>query len=101
MCPQKLPFAQSVRARGALPDHGHPAGDALLARLGSRLIAATAADGGAFRVGGDEFCVLIGKIAIARSILVATLIRSRHERRTPSCAGTRAPSSHPPSPTRS
>ena len=38
--------------------YGHPAGDALLARLGSRLAAATAADGTAYRVGGDEFCVL-------------------------------------------
>jgi len=38
--------------------YGHPAGDALLARLGSRLGAATAATGGAYRVGGDEFCVL-------------------------------------------
>ncbi len=39
--------------------YGHPAGDALLARLGSRLAAvATAAGGGAYRVGGDEFCVL-------------------------------------------
>jgi two-component system, cell cycle response regulator len=38
--------------------YGHPAGDALLARLGSRLAAATAADGGAYRIGGDEFCVL-------------------------------------------
>jgi two-component system cell cycle response regulator len=40
--------------------YGHPAGDALLARLGSRLAAATAADGGAYRIGGDEFCVLAG-----------------------------------------
>jgi diguanylate cyclase (GGDEF)-like protein len=39
--------------------YGHPAGDALLARLGARLLAdATAVDGTAFRVGGDEFCVL-------------------------------------------
>jgi diguanylate cyclase (GGDEF)-like protein len=38
--------------------YGHPAGDALLARLGSGLAAATAADGAAYRVGGDEFCVL-------------------------------------------
>jgi two-component system cell cycle response regulator len=38
--------------------YGHPAGDALLARLGSRLATATAADGGAYRIGGDEFCVL-------------------------------------------
>ena len=37
---------------------GHPAGDALLARFGSRLEAA-AGDGRAYRLGGDEFCVLI------------------------------------------
>jgi two-component system, cell cycle response regulator len=38
--------------------YGHPAGDAMLARLGSRLAVATAADGSAYRIGGDEFCVL-------------------------------------------
>ncbi len=38
--------------------YGHPAGDTLLARLGSRLGAAIAADGLAYRIGGDEFCVL-------------------------------------------
>ncbi len=37
---------------------GHPAGDALLTRLGHRLVEA-AAPGGAYRLGGDEFCVLI------------------------------------------
>ena len=38
--------------------YGHPAGDALLARLGTRLAAATGSTGGAYRIGGDEFCVL-------------------------------------------
>ena len=38
--------------------YGHPAGDALLTRLGSALEAATIANGSAYRVGGDEFCVL-------------------------------------------
>ena len=39
--------------------YGHPAGDALLTRLGSRLAAAaTAVEGAAYRVGGDEFCIL-------------------------------------------
>jgi diguanylate cyclase (GGDEF)-like protein len=38
--------------------YGHPAGDALLTRLGSRLAAATTADGSGYRIGGDEFCVL-------------------------------------------
>ena len=39
---------------------GHPAGDALLTRLGERL-AAAAVDrrGTAYRLGGDEFCVLL------------------------------------------
>jgi two-component system, cell cycle response regulator len=38
--------------------HGHPAGDALLRRLGDRLSASVAPTAGAFRLGGDEFCVL-------------------------------------------
>src|SRR5581483_5770522 len=38
---------------------GHPAGDALLARLGTKLAAAVAPDGFAYRMGGDEFCVLV------------------------------------------
>ena len=37
---------------------GHPAGDALLARLGQRLSAAIGGDGRAYRIGGDEFCVI-------------------------------------------
>jgi two-component system cell cycle response regulator len=37
---------------------GHPAGDALLARLGARLHETTAGIGTAYRMGGDEFCVL-------------------------------------------
>ncbi len=37
---------------------GHPAGDALLARLASRLRQAMAGRATAYRMGGDEFCVL-------------------------------------------
>ncbi|HEX2393330.1 MAG TPA: HD domain-containing phosphohydrolase [Solirubrobacterales bacterium] len=37
---------------------GHPAGDDLLRRLGARLAAAVAPAGRAYRLGGDEFCVL-------------------------------------------
>jgi diguanylate cyclase (GGDEF)-like protein len=37
---------------------GHPAGDALLARLGVRLSEAVSGQGSAYRMGGDEFCVL-------------------------------------------
>ncbi|HEU4349113.1 MAG TPA: GGDEF domain-containing protein, partial [Actinoplanes sp.] len=37
---------------------GHPAGDALLARLGAALARGIGARGRAYRIGGDEFCVL-------------------------------------------
>ncbi len=37
---------------------GHPAGDALLVRLSDKLSAIVAAHGTAYRMGGDEFCVL-------------------------------------------
>ncbi|HEX2411653.1 MAG TPA: HD domain-containing phosphohydrolase [Solirubrobacteraceae bacterium] len=39
--------------------YGHPAGDALLCRLGARLAAAVGEDGTTYRMGGDEFCVLV------------------------------------------
>jgi two-component system, cell cycle response regulator len=38
---------------------GHPAGDALLSRLGARLQAVAAERGSAYRLGGDEFCLLL------------------------------------------
>jgi diguanylate cyclase (GGDEF)-like protein len=38
---------------------GHPAGDALLRRLGGALRAAVSPYGSAYRIGGDEFCVLL------------------------------------------
>ncbi len=38
---------------------GHQAGDALLIRLGHGLAAAIAGHGQAYRMGGDEFCVLV------------------------------------------
>ena len=38
---------------------GHPAGDALLAKLGSNLSFAVGRHGSTYRLGGDEFCVLL------------------------------------------
>ncbi len=38
---------------------GHPAGDALLVRLGSRLRACVDGSGRVYRLGGDEFCALL------------------------------------------
>jgi two-component system cell cycle response regulator len=37
---------------------GHPAGDALLTRLGAKLAAVPEADSGTYRLGGDEFCLI-------------------------------------------
>jgi diguanylate cyclase (GGDEF)-like protein len=37
---------------------GHPAGDALLVRLGTQLGQAVASRGTAYRMGGDEFCIV-------------------------------------------
>jgi diguanylate cyclase (GGDEF)-like protein len=37
---------------------GHPAGDALLSRLGHKLRATIGANATAYRMGGDEFCVI-------------------------------------------
>jgi len=38
---------------------GHPAGDALLARLGDKLAAVPGSQGAAYRLGGDEFCLIV------------------------------------------
>jgi two-component system cell cycle response regulator len=38
---------------------GHPAGDELLVRLGAALREAAGEDGVAYRIGGDEFCLLL------------------------------------------
>jgi two-component system cell cycle response regulator len=42
---------------------GHPAGDALLARLSDKLKTIVAPQGTAYRMGGDEFCVLFRNTA--------------------------------------
>jgi|GEM_PF-3433238 len=51
---------------------GHLAGDALLTRLGAKLATAARAHGNAYRLGGDEFCVL----ADARSSELHALVGS-------------------------
>jgi two-component system cell cycle response regulator len=54
--------------------HGHPAGDVLLHRLGGRLDAAARGYGMAYRLGGDEFCVLVeGGELMARRVRGAAL----------------------------
>ncbi|HUA10533.1 MAG TPA: diguanylate cyclase [Solirubrobacteraceae bacterium] len=52
---------------------GHPAGDVLLADAGGRLAAAVAPYGGAYRMGGDEFCTILScdDREVARVVAVA------------------------------
>jgi two-component system, cell cycle response regulator len=59
---------------------GHPVGDALLARLGAKLAQAVAPEGQAYRLGGDEFCVLTRlERADARAVAAAaTAALSEH-----------------------
>jgi diguanylate cyclase (GGDEF)-like protein len=50
---------------------GHPAGDALLARLAEKLAAAIDGRGEVYRIGGDEFCVLATASPAERETLAA------------------------------
>lgn len=59
---------------------GHPAGDALLARLGQSLADAIGSDGSAYRVGGDEFCALIDATATRPETMIAAAKAALHER---------------------
>ena len=51
--------------------YGHPAGDALLTRLGHRLQEFGRPHGSTYRLGGDEFCLLVECTAAAVDGLVA------------------------------
>jgi diguanylate cyclase (GGDEF)-like protein len=56
---------------------GHHAGDVLLERLGHRLAAAVDGGGTAYRLGGDEFCVLLH--GERRSALLAAAVAALRE----------------------
>ena len=47
---------------------GHPAGDSLLVRLGNRLVDAIAGNAVAYRMGGDEFCI-VGELSGAEAMI--------------------------------
>ncbi len=53
--------------------YGHPAGDALLQRLSAKLSAIVAAHGNAYRMGGDEFCVLLRAVATDDALVSASV----------------------------
>jgi diguanylate cyclase (GGDEF)-like protein len=56
--------------------YGHPAGDALLARLGRRIEAALPAGARAYRLGGDEFCALVADRGRNYDAIVEAVARS-------------------------
>jgi two-component system, cell cycle response regulator len=58
---------------------GHPAGDALLVRLGENLRRAMAARGSAYRMGGDEFCVLAPLGDESPEVIAATTAAALHD----------------------
>jgi diguanylate cyclase (GGDEF)-like protein len=59
---------------------GHPAGDALLARLGGKLQRALEGTGRAYRMGGDEFCMLVDLDAIDGVAIAARAASALTER---------------------
>ena len=61
--------------------YGHGAGDMLLQRLGAALGAAVGAGGDAYRMGGDEFCVLAPLPATSATFSAQLRRRARHPRR--------------------
>jgi diguanylate cyclase (GGDEF)-like protein len=52
--------------------YGHPAGDSLLRRLGSKLASAVEPEGSAYRLGGDEFCILVPSRGVPAASIVET-----------------------------
>lgn len=59
---------------------GHPAGDALLTRLGARLASFSAHQGRAYRLGGDEFCLLAECTAAEVDGIIAGAVGTLSER---------------------
>jgi diguanylate cyclase (GGDEF)-like protein len=69
--PHTLAFFDLDGFKGYNDAFGHNAGDALLHRLGDALQSAVAGSGTAYRLGGDEFCVLLEGAAGRNSPVVS------------------------------
>jgi two-component system cell cycle response regulator len=59
---------------------GHPAGDGLLVRLAARLAETVGNEGDAYRLGGDEFCVLVSPGREGTDRILAACSAALHER---------------------
>ncbi|WP_157251969.1 GGDEF domain-containing protein [Patulibacter americanus] len=58
--------------------HGHLAGDSLLVQMGCALRDAVADGGAAYRLGGDEFCMLLPGAVTARDPRIAGVVQALH-----------------------
>ena len=65
--------------KGYNDSFGHPAGDALLARLAKKLAAAVSGQGDVYRIGGDEFCVLGGVVPAGKEAFAAAAAQALQE----------------------
>ncbi|MGA2927278.1 MAG: GGDEF domain-containing protein, partial [Solirubrobacteraceae bacterium] len=74
-CPQQLPRTLAMFDLDGFKTYndtfGHLAGDQLLARVGRRLLEFVAPHGRAYRLGGDEFCVLLDAVGFPSDPVVA------------------------------
>ncbi len=59
---------------------GHPAGDALLQHLGSRLATVPGEGGAAYRLGGDEFCLLTPSTGVSVELLLDRAVAALSDR---------------------
>ena len=55
---------------------GHPSGDALLVRLAERLAVAVEGQGRAYRMGGDEFCVLASAAHVGPGAVISAAVEA-------------------------
>ena len=78
--PRALVFCDLDGFKAYNDGFGHGAGDVLLSRIGMRLRETTGADGEAFRLGGDEFCVLLESGAADSADRIARLAAALRER---------------------
>ena len=77
--PQLLAIFDLNGFKGYNDTFGHPAGDVLLARLASKLAAAARPHGQAYRLGGDEFCVLANPPVSAAETYLTAVATALHE----------------------
>jgi two-component system cell cycle response regulator len=76
--PSTLVFLDLDGFKAYNDQHGHLAGDSLLVELGCALRAVVADGGAAYRLGGDEFCMLLPGALAARDPRIARAVQALH-----------------------